>query len=416
MRILHTSDWHLGVSQEQSPREEEHRLFLDWLIEQLIEQEIDVLIHAGDAFHYVQPSARALKMYYEFLARCATQTKLRQIVVTGGNHDSPSRLDAPAAILNALKVHVVGGMAGDEDSWDRCLCPIYGPDNQVEAVIVAVPYIHESRLGVVTTGIKPAQIRQDMIEKFSGLYSKLADMAQERYPGIPLVTTGHLTCYPEGIGTVEGDYFTPIHLVEALGSLPPRIFDLRYSYVALGHIHKMFDIPGPNAWYAGSPVPTDIIESRTARYVLRIDVDPSKPELHSPVTKVRVPDYRAIFELSGMPDEVYGLVKGLEWTQDLPPYLYIEMNVEAPQADGIIQLEERLKGFDRDQRPRLVRYKETLTGTPEGGLDPAMFKNVALAEMSPSQVFDKMYQLKHGAPPTPEILAAFSTLLVEEHT
>lgn len=416
MRILHTSDWHLGVSQEQSPREEEHKRFLDWLIVQLIEQEIDVLIHAGDAFHYVQPSARALKMYYEFLARCATQTKLRQIVVTGGNHDSPSRLDAPAAILSALKVHVVGGLAADETSWDRCLCPIMSPDGHVEAVIVAVPYIHESRLGVVTTGVKPSQIRQDMIESFRSMYAKLADLAQARYPNIPLVTTGHLTCYPDGIGAVEGDYFTPIHLVEALGSLPPSIFDLRYSYVALGHIHKMFDIAGPNAWYAGSPVPTDIIEARTPRYVLRIDVDPDKPEVHSPVTKLQVPDYRAIFELTGSPDFVYERLKALDWSQELPPYLYIDMLVEAPMPDGIMQLEERLKAFERERRPRIVRYKETLTGALEEGLDPMLFKNVALAEMSPSEVFDKMYRLKHGAGPTPEILAAFNTLLVEEHT
>ncbi len=63
MRILHTSDWHLGVSQDQSPREKEHELFLDWLIQELIEREIDVLVHGGDTFHYAQPSSRCLKMY-----------------------------------------------------------------------------------------------------------------------------------------------------------------------------------------------------------------------------------------------------------------------------------------------------------------------------------------------------------------
>ena len=415
MRILHTSDWHLGVSQEQSPREEEHRLFLEWLVEQLIEHQADVLIHAGDAFHYVQPSARALKMYYEFLAQCAVKTNLRQIVVTGGNHDSPSRLDAPAAILSALKVHVVGGLMSDEDTWTRCLCPITSPAGHVEAVILAVPYVHESRLGVVTTGLSAVELRRELVERFGVMYARLADLAQATYPGVPLITTGHLTCYPDGLGSVEGDYFTPIHMIEALGSLPPSIFDPRFSYVALGHIHKMFEIPGPNAWYAGSPVPTDIIESRSPRYVLLVDVDPERPEAHAQVTPLRVPDYRAIFELSGPTELVYARLEALDWSQTLPPYLYVDMHVPAPMPDGVLQIEERLKRFERERRPRIVRYKETLLGVEDSPLDPELFRRMALAEMTPTEVFDKMYRLKHGAAPTPEILAAFSTLLVDDH-
>lgn len=414
MKILHTSDWHLGVSQEQSPREEEHKLFLDWLIEQLIERDVDVLLHGGDTFHYMQPSAKCLKLYYEFLARCAVETNLRQIVITGGNHDSPSRLDAPRSILQSLQVHVVGGMLADESTWHRCLCPIKDKDGQVEAVIVAVPYIHESRLGIITTGQRPTQIRDDMITAFSGLYSKLADLAQATYPGVPIVTTGHLTCYPEGRGVVEGDFYTPIHLVEALGSLPPTIFDLRYSYVGLGHIHKMFDIPGPNAWYPGSPVPTDIIEARTERYVLMVEVDPEKPDRHSTVEKVVVPDYRAIFELIGPPDEIIPKIKALTWDQALPPYLYVDFDVPAPMPDGLIQVEEALKSFDRAVRPKVVRYRENLLPDENNPVLPEDFRHVPLADMSPTEVFEKMYKIKHGAAPTPDILAAFSSLLTEE--
>jgi exonuclease SbcD len=152
MRILHTSDWHLGVSAEQSPREEEHVLFLDWLYEELASREIEVLVHGGDVFHHVQPSARSQTLYYQFLARCVSLPKLRQIVIVGGNHDSASRLDAPSELLDALEVRVVGGLFKDDESWDRCICPIVDDDGNVELVILSLPSIHESRLPIRTTG------------------------------------------------------------------------------------------------------------------------------------------------------------------------------------------------------------------------------------------------------------------------
>ena len=102
MRILHTSDWHLGVSTGPASRIEEQRWFLDWLLNQLSALQIDVLIIAGDVFDTMHPSAEASAMYYEFLAQIGA-TGVRDVVVIGGNHDSPSRLDAPKALLQAVR-------------------------------------------------------------------------------------------------------------------------------------------------------------------------------------------------------------------------------------------------------------------------------------------------------------------------
>ena len=415
MKILHTSDWHLGVSAEQAPRQEEHELFIAWLLELIERERVDALIHCGDAFHHMQPSARALKLYYEFLARCATHTTLRQMIVTGGNHDSPSRLDAPKALLEALDIHVVGGLLGDESTWARCLCPLRAPDGHVEAVVMAVPYIHESRLGVQSVGLNPRQVRALMIERFSHLYATMADLAERAYPGVPLIATGHLTCYPDGVGQIEGGYYTPIHLIESLGSLPPKIFDPRYSYVALGHIHKKIQIPAANAWYPGSPVPTDVTESRSARHVLLVEVDAERPRAFSEVTEVLVPQWRRVVELSGDPEDLHERLAALKWDEPLNPYLYLEALVEAPQPDAIQRLDQALQGFDKHKRPRLIRYKETLTSLARpGGPDSELFRHVPLHELSPAEVFERMYALKHGQPPTPEILSAFATLLVDE--
>ncbi len=415
MKILHTSDWHLGVSADQAPRREEHKKFIDWIIDYINEHNIEVLVHAGDTFHHMQPSARALTLYYEFLARCSTETKLKQMIVTGGNHDSPSRIDAPSSILEALNIHVIGGLLGDESTWDRCLCPVYADDGHVEAVILAVPYIHESRLGVHSIGLTPREVRDSMIDKFSHLYSKMADLAEKAYPDVPLIATGHLTCYPDGVGEVEGAYYTPIHLIESLGSLPPKIFDPRYSYVALGHIHQKIEIPAANAWYPGSPVPTDVTEARTPRHILVVDVDPEKPRAFAQVTEVEVPNWRSVFEISGSIDEIFEKTKILEWDQDLIPYLYLNAEVEAPMPDAMQRLDEVLDTFDKGKRPRVVRYKETLTSlTNLTGEDPSIFKHIPLNDLSPAEVFERMYVLKHGQPPTDSIMTAFATLLVDD--
>jgi exonuclease SbcD len=280
---------------------------------------------------------------------------------------------------------------------------------------MAVPYMHESRLGVVTAGLKPMEIRDSMIDKFRGLYAKMADIAEEKYPDIPLITTGHLTCYPDGKTDVEGAYHTPIHLIEALGSLPPDIFDLRYSYVALGHVHQKIEIAGPNAWYPGSPIPTDVTESRTPRHILIVDVDPNKPRAHATVEEVEVPDWRPVFEMFGAPDDLFDRIKDLEWDQELRPYLYLDLHVEAPMPDGMMKLDEVLSSFDNGKRPRLVRFKETLVNPNNfGGVDPSALRSVPLNELTPTDVFEKMYLLKHGQPPTDEILTAFMSLLTDE--
>ncbi|MCB1811372.1 MAG: exonuclease subunit SbcD, partial [Candidatus Competibacteraceae bacterium] len=108
MRILHTSDWHLGRTLYNRARYEEFEAFLNWLAEILEREQIDVLLVAGDIFDNTTPSHRAQALYYQFLHAIANSA-CRHVVVIAGNHDSPSLLDAPQALLRYLNVHVLGG-------------------------------------------------------------------------------------------------------------------------------------------------------------------------------------------------------------------------------------------------------------------------------------------------------------------
>lgn len=109
MRILHTADWHLGRALYQKKHYAEFEAFLDWLADPITEHAVDVLLIAGDVFDASTPSNRAQSLYYQFFNKVA-QGSCRHIVIIGGNHDSPSFLNAPKALLQALDVHVVGAM------------------------------------------------------------------------------------------------------------------------------------------------------------------------------------------------------------------------------------------------------------------------------------------------------------------
>ena len=111
MKILHTSDWHIGRTLYGRKRYEEFEAFLTWLAETIQKNEIDALLVAGDVFDTSAPSNRAQELYYRFLCRVAASS-CRHVVVVAGNHDSPSFLNAPKELLKALDVHVVGSSTG----------------------------------------------------------------------------------------------------------------------------------------------------------------------------------------------------------------------------------------------------------------------------------------------------------------
>jgi len=108
MKILHTSDWHIGRALHGRKRYVEFESFFDWLAHLLDDEGIDVLLVAGDVFDNTAPSNRAQELYYRFLCRAAA-SPARHVVVTAGNHDSPSFLEAPRELLKSLNIHVVGG-------------------------------------------------------------------------------------------------------------------------------------------------------------------------------------------------------------------------------------------------------------------------------------------------------------------
>jgi exonuclease SbcD len=398
MRILHTSDWHLGASIEGFlSRDEDHRRFLEWLLGAVVDHAVDVLVVAGDVFDHGQPSADAQRLYYGFLARLAG-TGLRKVVVVGGNHDSAARLDAPREVLEGLAVHVVGGVGADEAAWERAICPVPGRSGGVDAVVLAVPFVHEFWLGVRAV-VDAGDVRGTLAARLADRYARLTDAAIARGDGAPVVATGHLAC----VGGERDDAPAEIHQIGTLGALPPSIFDPRLAYVALGHLHRSFAVAGSRARYSGSPIPLNVKESRSPRVVLLVDVEAGREAIVQPI---EVPVARHVIEIVGGLDEVRAAVAGLAWSTPLPPIAHVAVVVDRHEA--LLEAEVQKAFAARPGGPLLARVVQRPRGV--AAADAAEATAPSLAELSPEDVFLRLCRAKK-VEADERLIAAFRAVL-----
>ena len=381
LRILHTSDWHLGISTGPVSRVEEQQWFLEWLLGTLKARDVDALVVAGDVFDSMHPSAEAQGLYYGFLARVGA-AGVRDVVVVGGNHDSASRLDAPRALLEAVHVHVVGGLPVADDRLDRMIAPLRPREsNSPAAVCLAVPYTHEYRLGIRTSDLDRNQTRAAFKEAFSELYSDVADHAQAQYPGLPLIATGHLTM---GFGAKQDDYPLEIHQMGAIDSLPTDILNPNIRYTALGHIHRCYPVAGSTAWYCGTPIPYSLAEMVPTRQVLIVDIE---GEAEACVERVEIPRRRDLVELVGTPEAVLADLAGLRWSTQLPPLVYVRVQAKIAEPGLARQLHEAAASHESRGCPNLVEVRQLASEVESNGMALAV---PSLEELEPKDVFGLM--------------------------
>lgn len=406
MKILHTSDWHLGATFEGIGREEDHKFFLNWLIPFLKEQEIVVLIIAGDLFDQTQPSAEAQRIYYQFLLSVSQKTDVKKVIIVGGNHDSPTRLDAPAELLKLLDVFIVGGISVDGKDFSRYLCSLKNEQNAVELVVAAVPFIHEYRLGVRTSMHNESEIHSLFKEKIQNFYFDLADAAEQIAQDAPIIATGHMACR----GSELDDAPQEIHMIGTMGGLPSAIFDSRYSYIALGHIHRAYRVEQSNAYYSGSPIPLSIKESNYPRYVQLISYE--KGSKAKTVQKIEVPVLRKILEVKSNLEQIHSTLLNISWQTPMPPILAISVQVNSYHSGLDLELKNILKNKFQDASPIIAYIRQIPAKSDNNVL--ASKEAFSLKELTPEQVFLKMCDT-YNEIVDENLLQAFRSLLNEEN-
>lgn len=262
-RVIHTSDWHLGKLLGEHSREDEHRRFLEFLLQAIQEQSVDALLIAGDVFDSANPPQSAVAQYYDFLSALYRQCHC-SVVIVAGNHDSPAHLEAPRQVLKALRAYVVGALP---DSPADSLVPL--PSREApELVVAAVPFLRDRDLRIGQSGQGAKEIEQELVQGIKRRYEEIVQAASGWLgTGLPLLATGHLTV--KGSSTSESE--REIH-VGGLGSIPADCLPGEFAYIGLGHLHRNQAVRGRDTMrYSGSPIPLSFSESDDLKELRLLD-------------------------------------------------------------------------------------------------------------------------------------------------
>ncbi len=395
MRVIHTSDWHLGhMLRGEIARDVEHAAFTRWLALACEREAADVLVITGDIFDSATPTAVAERTWFDFLAAARRACPAMDIVAIAGNHDSPARLGAPAALLRELRVHVVGALPRCDGAidLDRMLISVAGG----RGLVAAVPFLRPFDLPPTDDALE--QIYRDVV----------AAARATRRPDQALIVTGHL--YVAG---ADAAYLSERRVsIGGVESAPLRLFPDDIDYVALGHVHRAQRVGRDTIRYAGAPLALSLDEAHYKHQALAIDFAAGR------VTDIRALPIPRTVEILRIPargaavlDDVLAALAALPAAHDgTRPYLEVVVALDRPQPRLRALVEAALEG----KHARLVTLHVEATGDRAALGDVELLSGARrLAELDPRDVFLRLWARDHATPPEPAVLAAFDALLAD---
>ncbi len=297
MKVLHTSDWHLGRTIYGRRCTSEFQQFLDWLVGEIERLEIDCLLVAGDVFDSTTPSNTSQRQYYSFLHN-VSQTCCRHVVIIGGNHDSPSLLNAPRQLLQHLNVFIVGSYTGDLNDEVIVLRNL---DNQPEAIICAVPFLRDRDVRQADNYESIEDKARKLIQGISDHYHEVVDIAlclrNDLEANIPIIAMGHL--FTAGGRVAEDGELRDLY-VGSLAHVHSTAFPDSIDYLALGHLHIAQEVNScATKRYSGSPLQLSFGKEKPEKSVAILEFD-DQPM----ITNVVVPPFLRLETIAGDHHEV----------------------------------------------------------------------------------------------------------------
>jgi len=358
MRILHTSDWHLGKRLFKLDRSPEHALFLNWLVNTLVESQIDLLLIAGDIFDTPTPPHQSLEMFYEFLHRVSTETKTQTLIIAG-NHDSGLLLEAPSKILAPHRVKVWGKLSPNvEDHWTQIEI------NGEKLDICAIPFFRSYELLPNGEG--------DALSVLKTYLSRPKASSQ-------LLMLHHLAGIFEAAGSEQ------VISLSGVDSIPTEILE-GFDYVALGHIHKPQKI-AKNAYYSGSPIPMRFSETYP-KSLMSLELKNGEFKIE----KIEIPLSRALHIIKADESNWREKVAKMENATELTPMVEVQMNLSQP----VMGLIDDIKTSIEKKNMELLSYLPNYTGS-----EKKERRHDRLFELSPLEIFQEFYKFKY--PDAPEV-------------
>lgn len=345
MKILHTADWHLGQRLLQNDRTEEFRRALDWLLDTIRVEAVDVLLVAGDIFDIGNPPNQARQLYYNFLKQLLT-SGCRHVVITGGNHDSPAMLNAPRELLQALNIHIVGAATGNLADE---LILLRDQDQKLEAVVAAVPFLRDRDLRTAQLGETETDRQSRLQQGLTRHYAELAALAAPyTEQAVPILAMGHL--YAKG--AVAADKQDNIY-VGNRENMEASQFPELFHYVALGHIHRAQKVgEAAHIRYSGSLMPLSFSETADNKivYLLAFEGDQLQE-----IRPVEVPVFRRLKTIQGSLEKVQESLERFAAKPDRLLTPWVEAIVDTEEY--VPQLDQVLRTFAEKMPLELVKIK-----------------------------------------------------------
>ena len=312
MKILHTSDWHLGHTLYNYDRTEEQMVMLLQMVNIVKEEQPDVFLLCGDVYHTPQPSAAVQTMFTNALVQIRDANPGMTIVITAGNHDSGSKHDIFRTPWKALKVYTVGTI--DANQKEELVVEVPG-----KGYIIAVPYVNERNMP-------------------KGFFQELLDIVEERNAdNLPVVMMAHTTV--RGCDFAGHDNASE-YAVGGIDSYDLDEMGTGYDYLALGHIHhgQYIHSGKHNVRYCGTPIPVsfderymhsvsivEIAEHGEKPTIKEIEINPHRPLVTLPAEGVATwEDAKELLE--NYPNDIDAYIR---LNVEVDDFLPVEANAEA---------------------------------------------------------------------------------------
>lgn len=362
MRIIHTSDWHLGQFFINKSRQQEHKLFIEWLLQQVEKQDVDAVIIAGDIFDTGSPPSYARELYNQFVI--GMNTLGRQLIILAGNHDSVSTLNESKEILAQLNTQVI---AAATDDISTQVLQLKDQEGQIGALVCAIPYLRPRDIMQSQAGESGQQKQQALGQAIGQHYKDVFELAETQRDAlvksttraIPIIATGHLTAM--GVTTSESVRDIYIGNLEAF---PAKDFPAA-DYIALGHIHRPQRVAKTDyIRYCGSPIPLSFDElgsdpSKPEKQVLLVDFVDGKLESVEPLL---VPIFQPMQVIKGDLQSIEQQLKALSASQSLlaeeeANSLPIWLSIEVDTQDYLNDLQQRIQALTADMNVEVLQLR-----------------------------------------------------------
>lgn len=378
LKIIHTSDWHLGKKLYKRSRLEEQESFLNWIIDVIKSKQIDALLISGDIFDTPSPPTSALKLYFSFLNQVSSETNC-YVYILSGNHDSGRFLEAPSVFLKKNQITIIGNI---NKEISKNFFKIKNKDNTISASLLMLPFFRSHNLWNISENKDLNNNRENMfLNTIQSIVDSFNKYSENNKSDRSIMMAHHLFGNFSCSGSEQG------LSLSGLESIPLDIFNT-IDYLALGHIHKYQELrkSQPKAVYSGAPIPFRFNEPEK-KYIMQLDIETENDIKYQ---KIEVPNFRKLFSIEISPLNLKAdilRIKKLATEHGASSFFEIKVNLTKAESISIDEIKSQLGNTEIN----IVSVKFIRSNYYQEQNKPIVDN---YSDLSTLELFKKFYQLK----------------------